>query len=272
MAGDRLLVAPQEFKGSLSPRQAADAISAGAARVWPIASIDQIPLSDGGPGLVDALVAADQGELRPAEVTDPLGRPITASYGLLHARRTAVVEMAAASGLSLLRTPELDPLNATTFGTGQLIRAALDDGVDEIIIGIGGSATNDGGAGMMLALGARLLDEDGRMLKHGGAALSGLAKIDVSGLDTRLKSTRVVAASDVLNPLCGPNGASAVYGPQKGADAQAIAVLDHALARYAEILKHDLGVDVAGIPGAGAAGENRGWAARVPRRRSDPRL
>jgi glycerate 2-kinase len=250
----RLLVAPQEFKGSLSARAAAAAIAHGARRGWPSAHVDELPLSDGGPGLVDALVAAEKGETQSVEVEDPLGRSVIARYGLLNGRRTAVVEMAAASGLSLLQPSELDPLRASTFGAGQLIGAALDQGINELIVGIGGSATNDGGAGLVTALGARFYESDGRPIAPGGAALAKLSRIDVSGLDSRLRRVRIVAASDVQNPLCGPNGASAVYGPQKGADAAQVAELDAALAHYAEILRRDLARDVANTPGAGAAG------------------
>jgi glycerate 2-kinase len=249
----RILIAPQEFKGSLTAGQAAAAMTGGARRAGEF-YLDELPLSDGGPGLVEALVAAEHGETRGAAVQDPLGRTVSARYGLLHAGRTGVVELAAASGLSLLARSELDSRRASTYGTGQLIKAALDDGVDELIIGIGGSATNDGGAGLATALGARLLDGNGRSIGAGGAALSTLARIDVSALDPRLRRVRVVAASDVRNPLCGPNGASAIFGPQKGADQATVDELDAALAHYAAIVKRDLGMSVAEIPGAGAAG------------------
>ncbi len=250
----RLLIAPQEFKGSLSARQAAAAIAEGIRRALPEAEVDLLPMADGGPGTVEALVAARGGRCLQASVTDPLGRPIEAVWGLLEDAASAVIEMAAASGLVLLRAEERDPRIASTFGTGQFIRAALDSGCHRIIVGVGGSATNDGGAGMAQALGARLLDERGDELPRGGAALARLDRIDVSGLDSRLAGCRVQVAVDVTNPLCGPTGASMVYGPQKGATPEMARELDAALARYARVIERDLGVAVAELPGAGAAG------------------
>ena len=252
--GLRVLIAPQEFKGSLTASEAAEAMTAGARRVVPAAEIDTLPLSDGGPGLVDALVAAEHGETRQVTAADPLGRAIAARFGLLNRGKTAVVELAAASGLSLLQDSERDPLQASSFGTGQVIEAALDAGARELIIGIGGSATNDGGAGMIEALGVRFLDGSGEPIARGGAGLARLERIDVTALDPRLRSIRIVAASDVRNPLLGPEGTSAVYGPQKGATPPMVAQLDAALAHYAAIIKRDLGKDVTELPGAGAAG------------------
>jgi glycerate kinase len=213
-------------------------------------------MADGGPGTTDALLAALGGERRGAPALDPWLRPIEAAWGLLPGNR-AIVECAAATGLLRMTPDELTPdgvRRASSFGTGQLIAAALDAGVGELLVGLGGSATNDGGAGMAQALGFALLDGAGRPLPPGGAALPGLARIDASGAHRRLASVRVLGATDVTNPLCGPTGASAVYGPQKGADAAAIAELDSALARFAAVIEHDLGIEVRDRPGAGAAG------------------
>jgi glycerate kinase len=249
----RVLVAPQEFKGSLSARAAARAMAEGLRRALPNAELDIAPMADGGPGTVEALVETAGGELREITAENALGRPVRAAWGLLP-DGTAVVEMAAASGLSLLKERELDPRGASTFGTGQLIGAALDAGCRRIIVGVGGSATNDGGAGAAQALGARLLDADGGELPPGGAALARLARIDISALDSRLRACEVLVATDVTNLLCGAEGASAVYGPQKGASAEVVRELDSALAHYARIIERDLGIDVARREGAGAAG------------------
>jgi glycerate 2-kinase len=250
----RLLVAPQEFKGSLTASEAADAIAAGAERTGHLVAIDKVPLSDGGPGLVNALTTAERGEVRFAQATDPLGRPVRAPYGLLNGGETGVVELAAASGLSLLAPGERDPIRATTFGTGELIRAALDAGARRLIIGLGGSATNDGGAGMLEALGVRLVDHSGQEIPRGGLGLHLLDRIDVSAMDPRLCAVAITVASDVRNPLCGPEGASAIFGPQKGATATMVDDLDGALRRYAEVIERDLGQSVIDSPGAGAAG------------------
>jgi len=249
----RVIVAPQEFKGTLSARQAADAMAEGARRALPDADIEAVPLADGGPGTVEAVVAAAGGRILTTTVQDPLGRPVEAPWGLLDAG-TAVIEMAAAAGLTLLRPEERDPRVASTYGVGQLVTAALDRGCRRLIIGTGGSATNDGGAGLAQALGAHLLDAAGRDLPPGGAALARLHRIDASGLDPRLHGASVVAAADVTNPLCGPAGASVVYGPQKGASPEVAAELDAALRRYAEVIQRDLGINVLEAPGAGSAG------------------
>ncbi len=255
----RILVAPQQFKGSLSAGEAAEAIADGLRRALPGVELDLLPLADGGPGTVEALVEASGGRFREFSVHDPLGRPVRARWGALGAQgeqntATAVIEMAAASGLALLRPQERDPRKTSTFGTGELLRAALDAGQRRIIVGVGGSATNDGGAGLAQALGARLLDAEGSDLPPGGASLARLARIEAAGLDPRLGRAEVIVAADVTNPLCGPQGASLVYGPQKGASEEVAPELDAALARYAEIVRRDLGVDVADVPGAGAAG------------------
>jgi glycerate kinase len=250
----KIVVAPQEFKGSLSAVQAAQAMAEGLRRALPDASLVLVPMADGGPGTVEAVVtAAESGRRMTAAAHDALGRPLQAAWGIID-DDTAVIEMAAASGLILLTEDERDPRVASTYGTGELVRAALDAGCPRIIVGIGGSATNDGGAGMAQALGARLLDEGERDLPPGGAALARLDRIDLSGLDPRLGQCQVLAASDVFNPLCGPQGASLVYGPQKGATPEVAQELDDALRHYAQVIERDLGVRVLDLAGAGAAG------------------
>lgn len=250
----RVLVAPQEFKGSLTAVEAAWAIASGVAAAAADTRIDTAPLSDGGPGFLDAILGATAGERRTAVVRDPLGRPVAASFGLIDEGRTALIEMAEAAGLKRLRQDELDPRRATTAGVGDLIRAALDAGARRLVVGIGGSATNDGGAGMVQALGARLRDATGSELPPGGRGLAHLASIDITGLDARLAGGDVLVATDVRNVLCGPEGASAVFGPQKGADAGAVAELDAALSVFARVVHADLGIAVGDWPGAGAAG------------------
>ena len=269
----KIVVAPQALKGSLTAPEAGAIIAATLAQALPAARVVVVPVADGGEGTTQALVSATSGRLLSAQVTGPLGAPTQATWGLLGAASAApdapdapatpsappatsvaVIEMAAAAGLPLISADERDPLRATTYGVGELLLHALDAGCREVILGLGGSATNDGGAGMAQALGARLLDADGHDLPPGGAALARLAQIDISRLDPRLAQTRIRAACDVTNPLCGPRGASAVYGPQKGADAAQVAALDAALAHYAAIIQRDLGRAVAEVPGAGAAG------------------
>jgi glycerate 2-kinase len=250
----KFIAAPNPFKGSLDAPAAAAAIARGIRRVLPDAEVVEIPVADGGEGTVGALVAAHRGELRQVEVEGPLGAPVQAVFGLIDGGATAVVELAAASGLPLLRLDERDPRRASTYGLGQLLEAARRAGARRIIAGIGGSATNDGGAGMAQALGYRLLDTDGRELERGGAALSRLARIDAGGLDPGWRRIAVEVATDVTNPLCGPNGATSVYGPQKGVTPEMIPELDSALANLARVVVADLGRDVAELPGAGAAG------------------
>ncbi len=252
----RVLIAPQEFKGTLTARQAAQAMAEGLRRVLPEAELELLPMADGGPGTLEALVEATGGRYSESTVQDPLGRPVRARWGILGGAgpRCAAIEMAAASGLTLLREDERDPRRTSTFGTGELLLAALDDGCRRIIVGVGGSATNDGGAGAGQALGARLLDGEGQDLPAGGAALIDLARIDLRALDPRLRECEVIVATDVTNPLCGRDGASLVYGPQKGASEAVALALDAALARYAAVIGRDLGAQVADLPGAGAAG------------------
>src|SRR5215218_974050 len=253
----RVVVAPDKFEGSLSAGQAAAAIEAGLRRARPDAEVVRLPLGDGGAGTLEALVAAGF-ERVPVAATGPTGEPLAAAIAVDGARaagpRRAFVEMAEASGLKRLPGGRRAPLEATTYGTGELVRAALDHGAETLVLGIGGSATTDGGSGMAAALGARFLDRDGADLPPGGAALLRLARIDVASLDSRLAGVRITVASDVDNPLTGPEGAAHVYGPQKGAGPDDVLLLDSALRRYARVLADDLGQDVAGRPGAGAAG------------------
>jgi glycerate kinase len=249
-----VVVAPDSFKGSLSAVQAAEAMERGVLDAWPDSRVVKIPIADGGEGTVEALVTATCGRYQTCTVRGPLGRPVEARWEVLGDGRTAVVEMAAASGLTLVPEGRRDPRIASTFGTGQLIRAVLDAGFRHLVIGIGGSATNDGGSGMAKALGVRLLDGRGDTLPEGGAALSRLASVDLSRVDPRLAGTEILVACDVDNPLTGPRGASAVYGPQKGATPAVVAELDAALERYAAVSSGATGRDVAGLPGAGAAG------------------
>ena len=248
----RILVAPLEFKGSLTAGQAARAMEAGVRRGWPEAEVRRLPLADGGPGTADALVDALHGEWHTVQAHDALGRPLEAQWASW--RGGGVVEMARASGLSLLAPAERNALITSTDGTGELIRDAVEHGVNDLLVGVGGSATNDGGAGALQALGYRFLDAQGRELPPGGAALRTLARIDRSNVLRRLHPVRMTVMTDVLNPLCGPNGASAVYGPQKGASPADVAALDAALAHFAEVVVRDLGVDAATQPGTGAAG------------------
>jgi len=252
-AAPRVLIAPQSFKGSADAVAVAAAIARGVRTVWPDAETVELPLADGGEGTVRALVRATSGELRTARVHDPLLREIDAEWGVLGDRTTAVVEMAAANGLPLLREDERDPRITSTRGTGELILTAAMSGAHRIVIGIGGSATNDGGAGMARAFGYTFFDREGNELREGGAALARLARID-GQTDPRLVRPAIDVACDVRNPLLGPEGASAVFGPQKGATPQMVQVLDAALARYADVLERFVRRPVRDVPGAGAAG------------------
>ena len=250
----RIVIAPQSLKGSLSAAEAGLAIAKGARAVYPEADITIVPMADGGEGTVQALVDATGGRIVEQIVTGPLGEPVTAFFGLLGDGRTAAIEMAACAGLPLVPPALRDPRITTTYGVGELIMAALDQGCRHFIIGIGGSATNDGGAGMAQALGTSLMTHEGKAIGRGGAALTTLAHISTATMDARLSSCSFDVACDVNNPLCGPMGASAVYGPQKGATPEMVVQLDDALAHYAEVIERDLGVSVRDVPGAGAAG------------------
>ncbi|WP_297115680.1 glycerate kinase [uncultured Enterobacter sp.] len=250
----KLVIAPDSWKESLSALEVATAIEDGFREIWPDAEYVKIPVADGGEGTVDAMVAATSGERVVVEVTGPLGTRISSFYGISGDKQSAFIEMAAASGLELVPASARNPLKTTSWGTGELIRHALDAGVNHIIIGIGGSATNDGGAGMVQALGATLLNEQGQPLGYGGGELATLKQIDLSGLDPRLAECRIEVACDVTNPLTGPEGATAVFGPQKGATAEMVTALDNALGHYAKIIARDLDIDVLSLAGGGAAG------------------
>lgn len=250
----KIVIAPDSYKESLSALDVACAIEAGFREIYPDAEYVKLPVADGGEGTVEAMVAATNGRVIPVEVTGPLGEPVAGFYGVSGDEQCAFIEMAAASGLELLSPAQRNPLKTTSWGTGELIRHALDLGVRRIIIGLGGSATNDGGAGMVQALGAKLLTQDQQQIAQGGAALAGLMKIDISELDSRLADCQIDVACDVTNPLTGEEGASAVFGPQKGATPEMVADLDHALMHYAACIKQDLGIDVLSLEGGGAAG------------------
>ncbi|MCA1178108.1 MULTISPECIES: glycerate kinase [unclassified Pantoea] len=250
----KIVIAPDSYKESLSALEVAAAIEAGFSEIFPDAEYVKIPVADGGEGTVEAMVAATQGSIVRLTVTGPLGAPVEAFYGLSGDERSAFIEMAAASGLELVPAAQRDPLITNSYGTGELIKNALDRGVEHIIIGIGGSATNDGGSGMMQALGARLLDQQGNEIAFGGGALPQLARIEIDQLDKRIQQCRIEVACDVTNPLTGEEGASAIFGPQKGATPELVKQLDKALAHYAEIIHRDLDIDVMHIAGGGAAG------------------
>ncbi|ARF17856.1 glycerate kinase [Sporosarcina ureae] len=253
----KIVIAPDAFKGSLHAEEAADAISSGVQKVYPCAEVVRLPVADGGEGTLAVLVSATGGTLRTVSVLDPLGRTIDASFGVLGDGQTAVIEMAQASGLLLLEGHELDPMKASTFGTGQLIRHALDAGYRKMIIGLGGSATNDGGAGLLEALGVRFL-ADGQLLQMNGEILPFINEIDVSQLDQRLLETDIHIASDVENPFVGEQGASCIFGPQKGADAEMVLRLDEGLRHLADETERQTGVRLHELRGAGAAGGSAG--------------
>jgi len=248
------VIAPQAFKGSITALGAAQAMSEGVLRVVEDATTDLVPVADGGDGTLETLVEGSGGEIRVSEVTGPLGERIDAPWGAMGDGDTAVIEMARTSGLALVPPDRRDPRGTTTYGLGEAIKHALDAGFRTFIVGIGGSATNDAGAGMAQALGVRLLDGAGSELAPGGAALAQLERIDTSGLDPRARESQFMVACDVTNPLTGPEGASAIYGPQKGATPDMVAQLDAALLHFAEIAKRDTGADVNDVTGAGAAG------------------
>lgn len=248
-----ILVAPDSYKGSLSSLEAAQAVARGLAAAG-IADTRLIPIADGGEGTVEALCAATNGHIFTARVSGPLGDPVDAQWGVLGDTSTAVVELAAASGLPLIPEERRNAALASTYGTGELIRLAVERGCKRVILGIGGSATTDGGAGLAQALGVRLTDEQGRDIGRGGAALGALAHVDCAEAKKLLAGVELIVACDVTNPLCGPAGAAAVYGPQKGATPEDVALLDAALAHYADVIEPALGIQVREVPGSGAAG------------------
>ncbi|BDG33815.1 glycerate kinase [Parageobacillus thermoglucosidasius] len=248
------VLAPDSFKGSMTAKEVCVAMEKGIKKVYPDANCIHVPMADGGEGTVQSLVDATDGKIFEVEVTGPLGNKVTAKYGIMGDNETAVIEMAEASGIQYVTNETKNPMVTTTYGTGELIRACLDKGIKKIIIGIGGSATNDGGAGMAEALGVKFLDRHGNQLPRGGGYLDQLSEIDISNLDPRLKEVSIFVACDVTNPLCGENGASYVFGPQKGATEEMVRILDRNLSHYADVVKKQLGKDVKNIPGAGAAG------------------
>lgn len=254
MVVKKVVIAPDSFKGSLSALDVAKAMAKGIQKRWADAEIHLVPMADGGEGTTLALVQATGGALEYSIVSDPLGQPVKAHFGVLGDGKTAVVEVAQASGLPLVPMEKRNPLHTSSYGTGQLIKKALDHGCNELILGIGGSATNDGAMGLLTALGVIFLDNHGQPLVGCGGNLHKIHQIDVSELDQRLKEIEIKVACDVTNPLCGVNGASAVYGPQKGATPDMIEELDRGLAHYAQKIEELLGVQVAELPGAGAAG------------------
>ena len=260
----KIVIAPDSFKESLTALEVAEAIEAGLKKVLPDAEYVKVPMADGGEGTVQSLVDATEGRLISAEVCAPLGNKVKAEFGLSGDGRTAIIEMAAASGLHLVPPEARNPLRTTSYGTGELILAALAEGVEKIIVGIGGSATNDGGAGMLQALGALLLDAQHQPIGAGGGCLQDLAAIDLSGLDKRLAGVEIVVACDVDNPLCGEKGASAVFGPQKGATPEMVQALDSGLQHFAAIAARDLGLDIQSPAGAGAAGGMGGGVLLLP--------
>ncbi|WP_318510751.1 glycerate kinase [Photobacterium leiognathi] len=250
----KIIIAPDSYKESLTAMEVATAIENGFRQVIPNAEYIKLPMADGGEGTVQSLVDASNGNIIEHSVTGPLGEQVNGFFGLMGDGKTAIIEMASASGLHLV-SPELrNPMLTTSFGTGELILAALDKGVEHIIVGIGGSATNDGGIGMAQALGVRFLDENNKPIHYSGSALDSLHRIDISNIDPRLISVKLEVACDVDNPLCGEKGASQVFGPQKGATPEMVTQLDNNLSHYAEIIKRDLGKDVKDMAGAGAAG------------------
>jgi glycerate 2-kinase len=258
----KVILAPDSYKDALPAPEAAQALAAGVRRACPAARLDECPMGDGGEGTLAALLAATGAKRIEQEVRDALGRPCVAAWGWHQATRTAYIELAEASGLQRLNPDERRALHTTTYGVGQLVQAALDRGAQRALLMLGGSATNDAGAGMLQALGARLLDAKGQPLPLGGAALSKLASVELDGLDPRLSALSFSAAVDVDNPLLGPRGASAVFGPQKGATPEQVAMLDAALEHFADCAEAVLGEDHRELPGAGAAG-GMGFAARA---------
>ncbi|MHC8305638.1 glycerate kinase [Pseudomonas sp. PB3P13] len=258
----KIVIAPDSFKDSLGARGVADAIALGLAEVWPDAQLIKCPMADGGEGTVESVLVACDGLRRRAVVRGPLGAPVDAAWGWLPGSHTAIIEMAEASGLQWVPVDQRNACISSTFGTGELIRCALDEGAQRIILAIGGSATNDGGAGAMQALGVKLLDAQGQSLAPGGLALAHLSRIDLSDIDPRLARVRFDIAADVNNPLCGPHGASAIFGPQKGATSEQVQQLDHALGHFADHCASVLHNDVRDEPGSGAAG-GLGFAAKA---------
>ncbi|WP_109077859.1 glycerate kinase [Aggregatibacter kilianii] len=261
----KIVIAPDSFKESLTALEVASAIETGFKRVFPDAEYVKLPMADGGEGTVQSLVDATGGKLVEYDVVAPLGNAVQSFFGLSGDGKTAIIEMAAASGLHLVDPEQRNPLNTTSYGTGELIKHALDLGVQHIILGIGGSATNDGGVGMLQALGIRFLDAQQQEIGYGGAQLANIAQIEMTNLDPRLAQVHIEVACDVNNPLCGERGASAIFGPQKGATPDMVAQLDAALAHFAEIAQRDCGKNIKDQAGAGAAGGMGGGLLLLPK-------
>jgi len=256
----KIVIAPDSFKGSVSARDAAQSIKNGIMKVYKDINLVCIPMADGGEGTVQPMVDVTGGKIIKIKVHGPMFREVDAFYGILGDGKTAIIEMAAASGLPLVPDNQKDPMTASTYGTGELIKHALDEGCERIIMGVGGSATNDGGQGMAKALGVRFLDKQGYDIGYGGGSLDKLFTIDISGIDKRVKNCEVILACDVENPLCGPNGATYIFGPQKGAKDGVLEILDKNLEHYADVIKSTLDIDIKDYPGAGAAGGLGGGA------------
>lgn len=252
--GKRYLLAPDSFKGSMTAKEVCEAMEMGIKSADPEAHCIQVPMADGGEGTVQSLVDATAGKIYTKEVRGPLGTPVTAQYGVLGDKVTAVIEMSSASGIQYVNKDTKNPLITTTYGTGELIKACIDRGIKKIILGIGGSATNDGGSGMAAALGYRFLDKSGQVLAGGGGYLDELDSIDQSQVIEGVNDLEIIVASDVTNPLCGEHGASAVFGPQKGATIDMVTTLDNNLRHYGEVVKKQLGIDIIDLAGAGGAG------------------
>ena len=250
----RILIAPDSYKNALSALEVAKSLKSGLQKVFQDAEFEILPMADGGEGTVEALIDATGGQIIKTRVHDPLMRPIESSFGVTGDGITAVIEMASASGIQLITSEERNPLITTTFGTGELIHAALDRGCRDIILGIGGSATNDCGMGMAAALGIKFLDQSGNSVGPGGGMMAEVTRIDMNGLDERIRETKIMVACDVTNPLTGPNGAAHVYGPQKGADPEMVKKLDSNLMKFSKVISEQLDKEVGKIPGAGAAG------------------
>lgn len=260
----KIVIAPDSFKESLTALEVAQAIHTGFARIFPDADYHLVPMADGGEGSVQSLIDATQGSLQKIMVKAPLVNSVEAFFGLSGDKQTAFIEMAAASGLHLVPFEQRNPLITTSFGTGELIKAALDLGVKKILLGIGGSATNDAGVGMLQALGVKFLNSSQQEIGFGGEQLSQIERIDLSQLDSRLQNVEIIVACDVDNPLCGERGASAIFGPQKGATVEMVQTLDSALAHFAEKVKQQLGIDIADKAGSGAAGGMGGGLQILP--------
>lgn len=250
----KIVIAPDSFKESLSAKEVCQSIEKGVSKVWKNADIIHVPVADGGEGTVQSLVDATGGKIIEQLVSGPIGEQVTAFYGVLGDGKTAVIEMAAASGLHHVPPAQRDAKITSSYGTGELILGALNQGATKLIIGLGGSATNDGGIGMLAALGVQFSDQNNQPVITNGAGLNSIRSIDISAMDDRLHHCEILVACDVDNPLCGPSGASATFGPQKGANEQDIEILDQGLAHYAQLVKKQLNRQIADIPGAGAAG------------------